>query len=342
MIENCSTVLYINYNAIFPVAFRTQEERTVTASFRKLFELIAMGVCFIITPMLTSNGLTLFHVGLIYGAIYLVIMIYSITGIRIDKTKENVDIRTDTRYSFKNTLLDVIHNKPFLVYNITHSFFTAVLGILVSIYPMYCKYVLKTNSFFNGILMGVLFGSLILSIPLWNIIVRKIGYRRAYKISYTCLPFALFSLTFPNNWWQAMIILLIVGPSIGGLLLTPDLMSTELIDIDKMKHGISREASFASIGSLLNRISLVISAIVMAITSYALGYKSGSEPGNNPELAFRMLVGVMLAVVSGIGTLCCYYYIKISKEDSDKLKEHNKKLEERIEEPAVSTDSNKK
>lgn len=328
MIENSSTVLYINYNATFPVAFRTQEERTKTASFKHVFELAAMGICYILTPILISAGWSYLYVGLLYGVFFIGIMIYCITGIKVDKSQENIDIKTDQRYSFKKTLHDVVHNKPFLVYNITHSFFTAVLGILVSVYPMYCKYVLKTDTFYNGVLMGVLFGSLLLSIPIWNIIVRKMGFRRAYKISYTCLPFALFSLTFPNNWWQATILLIFVGPLIGGLLLTPDLMSTELIDIDKMKYGISREASFASIGSLISRISLIISAIIMAVLSFAFGYKSGTEPGPNPELAFRILTGVMLGVVSAIGTLCCYYYIHISKKDSVALKEHVKKLQE--------------
>jgi len=334
MIENCSTVLYINYNAIFPVTFRDEGERTKTSSFKHVFELAAMGICYVGTPFLIQAGWSYMHVGLLYGLVFLMVMVFCISGIHVDKKQENIDIKTNVRYSLKNTIKDVIHNKPFVIYNVTQSFFNAVLGVLVSIYPRYCIYVLNAEPVHQGALMGALFGSLLLSIPVWNVIVRKYGFRRAYKISYTFLPFALFALTFPTSWWQALIILIFAGPMIGGLLITPDLMSTELIDIDKMKNGISREASFASLGSLINRISLIFSAMVMPILSIAFGFKSGTEPGPNPGLAFRILTGVFLGVLAAIGTLFCYYYIKISKKDSEALKERNKtlKIEEEKEE----------
>ena len=40
--------------------------------------------------------------------------------------------------AFIQTLKDVLHNRPFLIYNLAQSFFQAILGLIVSIYPMYC------------------------------------------------------------------------------------------------------------------------------------------------------------------------------------------------------------
>lgn len=326
MIENCSTVLYINYNALFPVLFTTDKERTKTASIKHTLELIAMGICYVLTPTLKDafNG-SFFFVGLLYGAIFIAVMIYCLTGIHQPKVQE--DVKKDKNYRFIDTVKDVIHNKPFVIYNLTQSFFTAILGLLVSLYPMYCRYVLKAEGFHQSILMGCFFGGLVLSIPIWMKLIEKYGFRRMWKTSYTLLPIGLLLLVLPQNWWQGLIILILVGPCAGGLMITPDLLSTELIDIDKMKNGISREASFSSMGSLISRVSLIISAVIMAVVSFAFGYKSGTEPGPNPELAFRILVGVFLAVVAAIGTCLCFYYIRISRRDSQALKEHKKELE---------------
>ncbi len=112
-------------------------------------------------------------------------------------------------------------------------------------------------------------------------------------------------------------------------MLSPDMMSAELIDIDKMKYKISREASFNSIGSLISRVSLIVSAIAMSALSFAFGYESGSNPGPNPELAFRAMCGVMFPIICACGTLFCYKYIKISNKDSQDLKAYKAMLEEK-------------
>lgn len=343
MIENCSTVLYTNYNALFPVLFVTDDERSKTSTFKHVLELIAMGICYVCTPALREAlGGSLFKVGLIYGAIFLVVMVFCISGIRqpkVDKEEE----KKEKKYRFVDTVKDVLANKTFVLYHMTQSFFTAILGLIVSLYPMYCQYVLKANGFQQSLLMGCFFGALLLSLPLWFLIVRKRGFRFTYKLSYSLLPIGLLLLAFPTNWWQGIIILTLVGPCAGGLMITPDLMATELIDIDKMKHGISREASFASMGSLISRVSLIISAIAMALFSFAFGYRNGNDPGPNPDLAFRFLMGIFLAIIAAIGVIFCYFYIKRSRADSNALVkykaqkglESTDKLEETIYESKV-------
>lgn len=319
MIENCSTVLYTNYNALFPVLFVTDDERSKTSTFKHVLELIAMGICYVCTPALREAlGGSLFKVGLIYGAIFLVVMVFCISGIRQPKTSKEEE-KQGKKYRFVDTVKDVLANKTFVLYHLTQSFFTAILGLIVSLYPMYCQYVLKANGFHQSILMGCFFGSLLVSLPIWFLIVKKRGFRFTYKLSYSLLPIGLLLLAFPTNWWQGMIILVFVGPCAGGLMITPDLMATELIDIDKMKHGISREASFASMGSLISRISLIISAIAMALFSFAFGYRNGNDPGPNPGLAFRFLMGIFLAIIAAIGVIFCYFYINKSRADSNAL-----------------------
>lgn len=318
MLENASTVMYINYNALYPVLFKKDSERTKTAGFAHFLELVAMGICYICTPLLYEYLNSYLLIGLIYTVIYLGTMTICITGLKV---KGQDDVKLQKTYSLRKTFKDVVKNKPFLVYHLAQSFFKAILGLVVSIYPMYCRYVLEASGVYQAILMAALFGSVIISFPLWNYIIRKIGVRRTWKMCFTILPFALLLLLLPSNWWQGILVLIPIGPFVAGLMLTPDMMSAELIDIDKLKNNISREASFNSIGSLISRFSLILSAVVMAAMSFAFGYESGSNPGPNPELAFRAMCGAFLPIIAIFGAISSYIYIRISKKDSDALRD---------------------
>lgn len=321
MIENASTVMYINYGALYPVLFITDGERTKCSGYRHLLEMVAMGICYVCTPLLYNLIQSYFIIGLIYTVVYMGVMWFCISGIHPNGQE---DVKLQKPYSLLKTFKDVWHNKPFMIYHLAQSFFQAILGLIVSIYPMYCRYVLgidgQTNAALMAALMAALFGSLVVSIPVWFKVISRYGFRRTWKICFTALPIGLFFLTFPTNWWQGVIVLMLVGPFVAGLMITPDMMSAELIDIDKMKYHISREASFNSIGSLISRFSLIVSAIALAALSFAFGYESGTNPGPNPGLAFRAMCGIFLPIICVCGTLFAYIYLKISKGDSNELK----------------------
>jgi len=101
----------------------------------------------------------------------------------------------------------------------------------------------------------------------------------------------------------------------GGVLLTPDMILAEIIDIDRLKYHVSREAALGSMGTFLSRTSVIIAAIVTALLTASFGYKSGANPGPNPAMAFQVTFGIMLAVIGLLGTLFASLYVKISKKD---------------------------
>ena len=280
-----------------------------------------MGICNILTPILVKAGLTYFNIGLMYGLVFFISTIYAITGFKNNGEENNI-VKED-KQPLLLTLKQILLNKSFIFFNFTQSFFNAIMSLLVTLYPMYCTYVINVDGVQQALIIGALFVSLMGSIPLWNKFIKKKGARLAYKISYTLLPFGLLLFTFPTKWWHAIIICILVGPIASGLLISPDILGSELIDIDKIKYHISREASYSSLGSLVSRISVIITSIAMLFASVAFGYNSGTDPGPNPSLAFRMMMGVILAIIGAIGTVLCYTYLRKSKKEYDKLRQYN-------------------
>lgn len=314
--ENFSTIMYLNYGSLFPVLFTEPKERAKVSSFRHCGEMIGMAICLVLTPLLLEY-IGYLGVILIFGSVYLIVMSYCVTGIRYDKELETKNIRQ--KYSFRKTVKDVFCSKSFIIYNVAVSFNQACLGVLLTIYPLYAKYVLKVNSLQQGIIMAVLFIGVLSSIKVWYDAINKYGHRKCWRFSLIVFPIALASLAIPFDFISGLIVILIVSPFVGGILITPDLMNSEIIDIDKKKHGMSREASFMSLGTLMQKVSVAISAIAMSIVSMIFGYENGDNVGSNPELTFRVVTGVMMPIIALCSLAFGIWYLKNSKKEYQQI-----------------------
>lgn len=328
MVENASTVMYINYNALFPTLFTSTNERNRTATYKHVFELVAMISCYVFTPILVSYLGSYLYVGIIYSVIYFGCIIACVGSIKItDEVKQEHNEKIDNKYSFKDTIKDLFHNRPFLTYNLAQSFFASIMAIVVSMYPMYCKYTLGIDSSLaseawkQSLVLGLFFGTLILSIPGWSFLIKKFSSRKVWVFGFAFISICLFLLLIPHDWISGSIVMCLVGPSFGSLIISPDMVSAELIDIDKIKHRVSREAVFGSIANIINKFSVIIAALVTVILTYSFGYQSGANPGDNPALTFKVLFGVMLPTISALGLLFAIYYYRISRKDTILLHE---------------------
>lgn len=315
LVENANTIFYINYNALFPTLFPSTQKRNKVASYKHLLEIVAFILCYFFTPILLDElGLNYALIGVIYGIIFLICVFIMVRSIRIsDDIKAKKEVQK--QYSSIKMLKEVLKNKPFVIYHVAQSFFLAVMAIVVSLYPMYCKYVLKVSGWQQSVVLVCLFLTLLISIPLWSQVIKKIGFVKAWLISFIMLPLGLCLLYFPNNFISGCVVTAMIGPSFGGLLLTPDMILAELIDIDKIKYHVSREAALGSMGSFISRISVIFAAIITSVLSISLGYESGINPGPNPDFTFRVAFGIMLAIVGLLGTIFAIIYVKVSMKD---------------------------
>ena len=107
--------MYINYNALFPVYYKSEEERAKTSSFKHVFEIIAMGICNILTPILVKAGITYFNIGLMYGLVFFISTIYAITGFKNNGEENNI-VKED-KQPLLLTLKQILLNKSFIFFN---------------------------------------------------------------------------------------------------------------------------------------------------------------------------------------------------------------------------------
>ena len=319
--EFTSTAFYTNYSALFPTLFRSTDSRSKAAFFRHILEILGVCLCYILTPIFTDDlGFSFWEVGLMFTGVYVVCYFIGLRSINIndDITSEKVN---NQKYSFKDTLKDCLTDAPFIIYNLSVSCFSSALAVAVSLYPLYCEYVLDVSGWQQAITMGSLFIVAVISIPLWYILVRKKGFIKTWLLSYGLSAFALFLLAVPNDFISGTICASAIGLCFGGLLICPDMIGAEIIDIDKIKHHVSREAAIGSVASLVGRFIIILSTVVSTIVPSKLGYVSGTDVGPNPAWAFKVTLGIILPCFLLLGFILAIIYVKISKKERMALHE---------------------
>ncbi|MCI2068181.1 MAG: MFS transporter [Bacilli bacterium] len=314
--ENASTVMFTNYVALYPTLFVTNNERSKTSAYKHIFEALAMAGCYMLTPLLRDDlKLSYVSIGFIYSAVFFISLFIMLKSSRIsdDVKAEKDDINN---FNIKDTLKDAFTDKGFIFFNLAQSCFSAVLALVVTLYKMYFTYVLGgVQGIQESIIFGCLFGSVLIFIPFWKFIIGKIGFLKVWVLAYCLLPIFLLTFLLPNSYATALPVFSLVGVVYGALMISPDMIYAEIIDIDRIKHHMSREAALGSIANLIGRFSVILSTIATIILTQFTGYESGENPGTNPALTFRLAFGVMMPIIALIGTIFAFLYVKASRRD---------------------------
>lgn len=308
MFDNFSSLMYVNYGAIFPSLFKGEEERTSASSLKHILEIVGTGLVFITAPILKEK-LGYLATCFIYASICILCIMISLLYLK----EPEEAIESNQKFTLSSTWKDLFKNKAFIWYLISNGSFLIVLGTLVTLLPFLVKYTLKINGIQQAILTALSFVLLFISLKIWSKITTKKGHRYTYQWSFRLFPFLIFLLSCSFSFWSTFIAVILIAPCLGGILISPDLIMAEIIDQDYQKHHIRREAALISISSFVKRISLIIAACILVLLSAFSGYQDGANPGSHPELSFRIITMVFLPAVATLGWVASYFYLKLTE-----------------------------
>ena len=184
MFDNFSSLMYVNYNALYPAIFLSEEERTSASSYKHIFEILGTGIVFLSAPILKEK-LGYLTTCAIFSAISILIIMVSLMNV---SEPTNRDIGTKQKFSFASTWKAAFKNKGFIWYLLSNASFLIILGTLVTILPFLMKYTLKINGIQQSIVTGVAFVLLFFSLKGWTRVIKKKGHRYAYLWSFRLLP----------------------------------------------------------------------------------------------------------------------------------------------------------
>lgn len=295
LFETVSTILWVNYGALFPELFRGDKVRAKASAIQQAFQIVALLIGSTLTAVL-FNALGFGYMALIYGLVFAVFMWLCMVGVR-----EKEEARQEEPLKLRDAFRETLKNKEFWVFNIANSFAQTVNGLLSSIIPFYAKYVLKIGEAQVAILFASVFLSVIPLVAVWYLIVRKFGGVKGWRLSLAFYALSVIPLWFGQGLTSGIIAGVITGFGLAGFLVTPAVLSGQIIDRDAEKTGRRREGMYTAVAGFITRSSGLISALAFWIVGMAFGYVSGDNPGPNPEATFKYLISVVpfcLLVVS--------------------------------------------
>src|SRR5690606_21176551 len=166
--------------------------------------------------------------------------------------------------------------------------------------PFYAKYVLRIPEAQVTILMASVFVSVIPLVFVWFLIIRKLGGLQGWRLSLLAYALSVIPLWFGNSLLSGALAGILVGFGLAGSLVSPAVLSGQIIDRDAEKTGRRREGIYTAVAGFITRSSGLISAVAFWVVGLVFGYVSGDEPGPNPKATFLYLICVIPFILLAI------------------------------------------
>ncbi|MFX0050617.1 MAG: MFS transporter [Candidatus Hermodarchaeota archaeon] len=315
--DSLYTLVDINQQALFPEMF-SPEERPGVNSWRFVFAGLGLlsGVALppIIAEMISSNESYGYGaVGVFFGALSLLTYLFTFLG-----SKENLESQLEEPLNFKEGINRLMNRSfaTFVGYNLSMNYI-AVLG--PGIIPFFIEYViidynlpiLGELSFAtaSSIILGIIFIIGIASVPFWSILIKKLGERRTTFLIAIVYGSAFLPWLIVNTLSEAFIFAILLGPGVGGALVIPDILISQVIDEDEVKTGRRREGMHYGFNNLVIRTSFVFYSLTASIVFLLTRYDATlTQQLPSAVLGIRLLESVFPALAACFSLICLYFY----------------------------------
>ena len=257
------TIFDLNYVALYPEIFMTEEERTKTQVFRMSFYVIALIFAFALPAIFIpdfSNPKYLAQYQMYSIVVAIIIVMAGLLFLKLSP-REKPEFKNEYKNvpSFLTTLKISTKNKSFRRYLPGEIAIWFVIGIHTTIVPLYGKFVLgigEGETIFLALLLALTFISVVIFLNiLWRPLLQRIGARKTWLIAVTVYFLTIVPLMFITDRWQAMIVFFLIGIGLSGPILMFDIILADIIDEDEVNTGTRREAGYYGVKAFFFKLS---------------------------------------------------------------------------------------
>jgi GPH family glycoside/pentoside/hexuronide:cation symporter len=328
--ETFVTMVITLWFALYPELTLDQNERLAISRFKEIFGVIGLVLGLAIAPLIAGSfsdpmlGFSL--MGLILGIITALTMLPTL--IFIKERKEYQTIK-ENKIGFLKSMKISLKSKSFVCFILVQFLLQLSYSVVLSGLPLFFEGVLGMGSSEWAIQMLLIFCVVIPGLYVWIKIAEKKGTRYALFISMLC-----FCLTFPLVFLvysptTMLIVLLIAGFGLGGLMLFPTVLLSDVIDEDHTKTNERREGIFNGVSGVIVKSSNAISWLVLGIvlTVFQINRENVSPSTITPlgELGLRILIGIIPIIFIVLGMFFLYLY-PLTGEKLDEVKKQVRAL----------------
>ncbi len=240
-------------------------------------------------PMFEPFRIIMVILGIIGGIILFISSFY---------LKENKYTILDEPLGFKDSFVETVKNKPFLIFEAANFIYLTGQYILTQGVFYYLTYVLGLDSFVNKIIpLLVFFLCVFIFLPVHSRIVNKVGLKKAFifTLAFTGLSFLVGFLGVAWTYPLALISMTMIGFGFSGFFLTNQLVMADVIDYDELRTDKRRETSYSGMNALITKPANSLGPIILISVAAAFGFSSAiSYDSYTPAQLANIQVGIML------------------------------------------------
>ena len=220
----------------------------------------------------------------------------------------------DKKKAPDKVFLSVFQNRPFLILitAFTISAFGSNLPATLILY--YVEYVLMVPNAEAFLLIYFLTG--ILFLPLWIMISRKIGKKRAWIIAMSVNTGSFLGVFFlgPGDAFVYGVLVFLSGTGFGAGLVLPSSIQADVIDYDQLLTGQRREGRYIGLWSIAKKLSAALGIGIGLLLLGNAGYSPNMAQEDSTVMMLRVLYALVPCLCNIIAILIiCFYPITEKK-----------------------------
>lgn len=300
------SIITLNQDALFPEMYQETGSRAAGSGVRQFVGLlVGNGLAVAATPTVYEH-LGWGAVAGLWGTLAAVLYFLSLLGIR-----ENPRLSENRPTSMREQLQVVMGNRTFLIVLAINFTIRFILAVLVAVLPFYADYVLRIEGEQLTQLLIVLFAAAGLSLVLWQRVISRVGSRSAMIASMLLTASFAVLLLFSGSLLTTTVVLGLLGFTIGGAVLGPDLLFAEVVDEDYVRTGLRREGMYRGILGFIFRFPPALAGLILGEGLALAGFDADLAAAEQPEAVIMMIRGFSAvlplgAVLIGVALLWLY------------------------------------
>ncbi len=313
------TIVQVPYLALTPELAPTYTERTTLTSYRAGFATFASLIAAATPPILVAS-LNSFQgleadarfgwliMGVIFGGVSSLCYLLMASG-----TREPVQKIKQVKQNLWQNYSSAFKIKGFLSILGIFMTVTIALGIVSSLLPFYLESISSINPEWQTFVIGLLFITAIVSLPLWNLLSKLYGKRLAFTLGLVFL-----TLNLPLLMWvsagaslspKLVTFTILMGLGLGAVLLFPWAMLPDVVEFDELATGNRREGVLYAIFTFGQKVAFALAVFLNGQVLELIGYQRDAVVQNNlTNQGIILMVGPVAALLFASTILWVWRY----------------------------------
>ncbi|XP_072304757.1 sodium-dependent lysophosphatidylcholine symporter 1-B-like [Eucyclogobius newberryi] len=226
---------------------------------------------------------------LVIGAMFFLCSLIIFLGVKEQRSPDSPGVKMQMPFltSMKLLLRFVPYHRLVLGFTITSLAYHISLGN----FALFCSHAAGLGPYFQHLLL-VLLGSATIAVPIWQVVLLKIGKKSTFFIGIALfIPAVMLVACCPGNLTVFIMMCVVMGFSVATVFLLPWSMLPDVVDEFTMTNPdcTDMEPLFFSCYAFCNKLSGGVAAGVSTMTLQFVGYKSGAC-NHSDEVVTALLV----------------------------------------------------